>query len=86
MRHFLMIKKLSVINPNNYLILLRHFSDTQNMAMILCFEPSLLCSTTIVIVSNPCHGFLCCAQVTLVKMVNEATANIPNWDSYAAAF
>ncbi|EAZ36031.1 hydroxyproline O-arabinosyltransferase 1 [Oryza sativa Japonica Group] len=23
--------------------------------------------------------------VTLVKMVNEATANIPNWDSYAAA-
>ncbi|AQL01619.1 hypothetical protein ZEAMMB73_Zm00001d045127 [Zea mays] len=24
--------------------------------------------------------------VTLVKMVNEATANIPNWDSYAAAF
>lgn len=23
-----------------------------------------------------------CMQVTLVKMVNEATANIPNWDAY----
>ena len=55
------------------------------MAMILCLCPSLLYSSTLVIVINPCDGFLCCAQVTLVKMVNEATDNIPNWDSYAAS-
>ncbi|AQL01618.1 Hydroxyproline O-arabinosyltransferase 1-like [Zea mays] len=33
----------------------------------------------------PPHG-VAQSVVTLVKMVNEATANIPNWDSYAAAF
>ena len=55
------------------------------MAMILCFCPSLLYSSTLgIAINNPCDGFWCCAQVTLVKMVNEATANIPNWDSYAA--
>lgn len=56
------------------------------MDMILCFCPSLLYSSALEIVINPCDGFLCHAQVTLVKMVNEATGSIPNWDSYAASY
>jgi hypothetical protein len=44
------------------------------------------CSSNILLIHMMDFVFLCCAQVTLVKMVNEATSSIPNWDSYAAGW
>jgi len=51
-------------------------------ATIICFFPVLVLPISFLHVMD----FFCCSQVTLVKMVNEATASIPNWDSYAAGW